>query len=106
MPFGVGPRNCIGMRFALEEAKLALANLLLKFKMCRCSQTDVSVQQFNNNQYNTGNTAGLLFGLLSPPHQADGECIRFIQVPVKLLPNNFMLQPLNVKVAFEPREPK
>ncbi|KAI2802051.1 hypothetical protein BLOT_010243 [Blomia tropicalis] len=30
-PFGGGPRNCIGMRFALTEAKMALANLIDNF---------------------------------------------------------------------------
>jgi cytochrome P450 len=40
-PFGNGPRNCIGMRFALLEAKLALSKLLLKFRLESGPKTEI-----------------------------------------------------------------
>lgn len=41
MPFGVGPRNCIGMRFALMEAKIAIVRLMRQFTINKCSETKV-----------------------------------------------------------------
>jgi cytochrome P450 len=39
LPFGQGPRNCFGMRFALVEAKLALANIVLNFNLLPSDKT-------------------------------------------------------------------
>ena len=42
MPFGWGPRNCIGMRFALMEIKMTLISVLQKYKFAKALETEVS----------------------------------------------------------------
>ncbi|XP_048243850.1 cytochrome P450 3A8-like [Haliotis rufescens] len=41
VPFGAGPRNCIGMRLSLMEAKIGIARLLQNFKPIRSEKTQV-----------------------------------------------------------------
>lgn len=41
MPFGAGPRNCIGMRFALVMMKLAMVEILQRFSFSVCKETEV-----------------------------------------------------------------
>uniref|UniRef100_A0A1I8NUE5 Cytochrome P450 n=1 Tax=Stomoxys calcitrans TaxID=35570 RepID=A0A1I8NUE5_STOCA len=43
LPFGEGPRNCIGLRFGEMQTQLALAILIKKFKFSPCSQTQIPV---------------------------------------------------------------
>lgn len=38
-PFGIGPRSCIGFRFALTEVKVAIAKLLMEFEFKRAPGT-------------------------------------------------------------------
>nr|CAB3235845.1 cytochrome P450 CYP3-like member 3 [Phallusia mammillata] len=38
-PFGAGPRNCIGMRFAMIEMKMAISKILLNFELDTCPDT-------------------------------------------------------------------
>lgn len=39
MPFGTGPRNCIGSRFALMEIKAFFVYLLQSFELVKCAKT-------------------------------------------------------------------
>ncbi|XP_058536589.1 cytochrome P450 3A6-like [Ochotona princeps] len=41
LPFGAGPRNCIGMRFALMNIKLALVRLMQNFSFKPCKETQI-----------------------------------------------------------------
>ncbi|XP_075948053.1 cytochrome P450 3A40-like isoform X2 [Anarhichas minor] len=41
MPFGAGPRNCIGMRFALVMMKLAMVEILQRFSFSVCKETEI-----------------------------------------------------------------
>ncbi|XP_068941480.1 cytochrome P450 3A24-like isoform X2 [Petaurus breviceps papuanus] len=44
LPFGIGPRNCIGMRFALVNVKLATCRLLQEFSFRTCKETQVPLK--------------------------------------------------------------
>ena len=45
MPFGWGPRNCIGMRFALLETKITLMEILRKNSFAQGPETPVCLAE-------------------------------------------------------------
>ncbi|CAG2102112.1 unnamed protein product [Medioppia subpectinata] len=44
LPFGSGPRNCVAMRFALLESKLALVKMIQQFRFYRVPNTEVPIR--------------------------------------------------------------
>ncbi|XP_045427593.1 cytochrome P450 3A29 isoform X2 [Pipistrellus kuhlii] len=44
MPFGTGPRNCIGMRFALMNIKIAIVRVLQNFSFKPCKETQIPLK--------------------------------------------------------------
>ncbi|XP_029992926.1 thromboxane-A synthase [Sphaeramia orbicularis] len=44
LPFGAGPRNCVGMRLAQLEIKMALVCLFHRFSIVSCSETKVPLE--------------------------------------------------------------
>ncbi|XP_076416760.1 cytochrome P450 3A18-like isoform X4 [Peromyscus maniculatus bairdii] len=44
LPFGHGPRNCIGMRFAFINMKLAIVKILQNFFLSPCEETEVPLK--------------------------------------------------------------
>ncbi|XP_045848593.1 cytochrome P450 3A12-like isoform X7 [Meles meles] len=45
LPFGTGPRNCIGMRFATTSMKLALVKVLQNFSFKPCKETQIHLER-------------------------------------------------------------
>uniref|UniRef100_A0A8C4LKD7 unspecific monooxygenase n=1 Tax=Equus asinus TaxID=9793 RepID=A0A8C4LKD7_EQUAS len=44
LPFGTGPRNCIGMRFAIVNIKLAVVRVLQNFSFKPCKETQIPLK--------------------------------------------------------------
>lgn len=44
LPFGDGPRICIGMRFGLMQVRLGLITILKNYKITTCSKTNLNVK--------------------------------------------------------------
>ncbi|XP_072748026.1 cytochrome P450 9e2-like [Anoplolepis gracilipes] len=62
LPFGHGPRKCIGNRFVLMETKILVAHLLQKFILKRTSKT-VDPMVFDKRDFNPTPKGGFWIGL-------------------------------------------
>ncbi|XP_044047491.1 cytochrome P450 3A30-like [Siniperca chuatsi] len=47
LPFGIGPRNCLGTRFALVMIKLALVEVLQNYSFSVCEETEIPLKMDN-----------------------------------------------------------
>lgn len=46
LAFGTGPRNCLGIRFAMMEIKLTLGTIIQNFHFKTCSRSKVTIVTF------------------------------------------------------------
>ncbi|XP_077563279.1 cytochrome P450 3A11-like [Haemaphysalis longicornis] len=53
LPFGAGPRNCVGMRFALQAVKLSLLYTIRNFQVVRTEKTKVPPEFLNGFSFLT-----------------------------------------------------
>ncbi|XP_023176908.2 cytochrome P450 6a2-like [Drosophila hydei] len=44
LPFGDGPRNCVGMRFGQMQTRIGLAQLIRNFKFTVCNRTEIPLK--------------------------------------------------------------
>ncbi|TSK38458.1 Thromboxane-A synthase [Bagarius yarrelli] len=48
LPFGAGPRSCVGMRLAQLEIRMALANIFKAFNVVACKDTEIPLKLKSN----------------------------------------------------------
>ncbi|XP_060652620.1 cytochrome P450 6a2-like isoform X2 [Drosophila nasuta] len=58
LPFGDGPRNCVGMRFGQMQTRIGLAQLIKNFKFSVCDKTDIPLI-YNTRSVALGTVGGI-----------------------------------------------
>ncbi|XP_019621037.1 PREDICTED: cytochrome P450 3A29-like [Branchiostoma belcheri] len=60
LPFGAGPRSCIGMRLALLEAKIGLAKVFMKYRILPCQETQIPLKMKKHDVFPTAEDGVML----------------------------------------------
>ncbi|EDW00828.1 probable cytochrome P450 6a21 [Drosophila grimshawi] len=58
LPFGEGPRNCIGIRFGQMQARIGLSMLIKNFKFSVCDQTPIPIK-YNKESFLIASESGI-----------------------------------------------
>lgn len=66
LPFGDGPRNCVGLRFGMMQARVGLVMLLNNFEFSRCSKTSVPLT-LKKDAFILTNDGGIYFKISEIP---------------------------------------
>ncbi|KAF5304088.1 hypothetical protein FQA39_LY01873 [Lamprigera yunnana] len=72
LPFGIGPRHCIGNRFALMIMKIIMVTILSRFEIVRVEKTVIPFEP-NKNTHMLRSAHGYWFGLKSRTLQFKGK---------------------------------
>jgi len=81
VPFGGGPRKCIGDQFALLEAEVVLVDLLRKFTFSPCAKT-AGTKMGMTTGATIHTTGGLLVNVKRRTHKASGKIAESTVPPV------------------------
>ncbi|KAH0508247.1 Cytochrome P450 3A25 [Microtus ochrogaster] len=99
MPFGNGPRNCLGMRFALISMKLAVISVLQNFTLLPCEETQPRFHPYCVSRFSKENKGSIDPYVYMPFGNGPRNCLgmRFALISMKLavisVLQNFTLLP-------------